>query len=97
MTSTPHPDPPASKVNCGIISVSDTRIPETDCSGELIRQLLLEAGHQVGAYTIMKDEPDQIQAQLINFCNHTDIDRGLVMVVLVSPLVILPMMPSKAC
>ena len=74
MTSNPHPDSPASKVNCAIITVSDTRTPETDRSGQLIRQLLLDAGHQVGAYTIIKDEPDQIQALLIDFCTRTDID-----------------------
>ena len=64
MTATPHPDPPASKVTCGVITVSDSRTPETDTSGELICRLLLEAGHQVGEYKIIKDEPDQIEGNL---------------------------------
>lgn len=64
MTNLPHPDPPGMTVNCAVITVSDTRSPETDRSGQLIKQLLLDAGHTVGAYTIVKDEPTQIQAQM---------------------------------
>ncbi|MGK7875011.1 MAG: molybdenum cofactor biosynthesis protein B [Xenococcaceae cyanobacterium] len=74
MTSTPHPDIAAIAVNCAVITVSDTRSIETDRSGKLIKQLLLEAGHQVGTYTIVKDEPTQIQAQLAQLCHRPDID-----------------------
>lgn len=51
-------------LTCAVITVSDTRSPETDRSGQMIKQLLEEAGHGVGAYTIVKDEPAQIQSQL---------------------------------
>ena len=51
-------------VTCAVITVSDTRSPETDRSGQLIKQLLIDAGHAVTEYTILKDEPAQIQAQL---------------------------------
>ena len=51
-------------MNCAVITVSDTRSPETDRSGQLIKQLLLDAGHAVGVYTIVKDEPAQIQGQM---------------------------------
>jgi len=64
MTHLPHPDSPGMTVNCAVITVSDTRSPETDRSGQMIHQLLLGAGHTVGAYTIVKDEPIQIQAQM---------------------------------
>jgi molybdopterin adenylyltransferase len=60
----PHPDANAIVINCAVITVSDTRSPETDKSGQLIRQLLVDAGHTMGIYTILKDEPAQIQLYL---------------------------------
>jgi molybdopterin adenylyltransferase len=60
----PHPDPSQISVNCAIVTVSDTRTPSTDSSGELVRQLLLAAGHQIGTYRIIPDEPTRIRAEL---------------------------------
>lgn len=74
MTSTPHPNPSVSTVICAVITVSDTRTLATDRSGALIQQLLLEAGHQVNTYTIIKDEPEQIQTQLNTLCIKQEID-----------------------
>ena len=62
----PHPDSPKMTVTCAVVTVSDTRTFETDKSGQLIQQLLLGANHAVGAYTIIKDEPTQIQDQIEN-------------------------------
>ena len=64
MVQQPHPDLGEIAVNCAAITVSDTRSVETDKSGKLVQQLLVEAGHLVGAYAIIKDEPTQIQMQL---------------------------------
>lgn len=64
MAQQPHPDPSGMTVTCAVITVSDTRSPETDRSGQLIKQLLLDAGHAVGTYTIIRDEPAQIQTQM---------------------------------
>jgi len=62
MMQQPHPDKTGMiVVTCAVIT--DTR-PETDRSSQLIKQLLLDAGHAVGAYTIVKDEPAQIQTQI---------------------------------
>ena len=44
-----------------IVTCSDTRTPETDTSGQLIRKLLEERGHTVVGYHLVKDEPAQIQ------------------------------------
>lgn len=60
----PHPDTGKIIVNCAVITVSDTRSPQTDKSGQLIQQLLLNADRAVGYYTIIKDEPTQIRSQL---------------------------------
>ena len=62
--SQPHPDPLAISIDCAVITVSDTRTPDTDSSGALIQQLLLAAGHKICRYQIVPDEPDQIRAQL---------------------------------
>jgi molybdopterin adenylyltransferase len=49
-------------IRCGVITISDTRTPETDTSGAAIRALLEAAGHTVTRYRLIKDEPDQIAA-----------------------------------
>src|SRR5262249_34931986 len=43
---------------CAVITASDTRTPETDTSGQRIRTLLEQAGHTVGAYGILPDDPE---------------------------------------
>ncbi|MEM7795073.1 MAG: molybdenum cofactor biosynthesis protein B [Cyanobacteria bacterium P01_C01_bin.118] len=58
--TTPHPDPDFVPAVCGVITVSDTRTVDTDKSGQLIQSTLQAAGHQIGAYRLVKDEPDQI-------------------------------------
>lgn len=50
-----------------IVTVSDSRTPETDTSGALIRALIEAAGHQVVDYRIVKDEPEQVAKALEDF------------------------------
>ncbi|MCL4859151.1 MAG: molybdenum cofactor biosynthesis protein MoaB [Caldilineaceae bacterium] len=51
-------------VPIAIVTVSDTRTPETDTSGQLIRALAEAAGHVIVAHRIVKDEPDQVAQAL---------------------------------
>jgi molybdenum cofactor biosynthesis protein B len=44
-------------VSCYVLTVSDTRTPETDTSGRAIADLLEAAGHRVAGRSIVKDEP----------------------------------------
>ena len=74
MTPQPHPDSTEITVTCAVVTVSDTRTPETDKSGQLIQQLLLVANHAVGAYTIIKDEPTQIQGQIEQLGQNLNLD-----------------------
>lgn len=74
MVHQPHPDSSKMRVNCAVITVSDTRSPDTDRSGQLIQQLLIAAGHAVALYTILKDEPAQIQANLKAIGERSEID-----------------------
>jgi len=54
-------------VPISIVTVSDTRTPETDISGKLIRSLAENAGHTVVDYRIVQDEPDQVLQVLDDF------------------------------
>ncbi|MGV2827836.1 MogA/MoaB family molybdenum cofactor biosynthesis protein [Myxosarcina sp. GI1(2024)] len=74
----PHPVKSAISLNCAVITVSDTRSVETDNSGRIIQQLLIDAGHQIVAYTIVKDEAQQIKAWL----SKVDSDAGLDTIIL---------------
>lgn len=56
-----HPQGLDRPVRCAVITVSDTRTPDTDQSGQIIQALLTQAGHQPTAYHILPDEPDQIR------------------------------------
>ncbi|ELR96529.1 molybdenum cofactor biosynthesis protein B [Gloeocapsa sp. PCC 73106] len=61
----PHPDPIApTPLNCVVITVSDTRSPENDRSGELIKSFLQTGGHVTVGYRIIPDEPETIASEL---------------------------------
>jgi molybdenum cofactor biosynthesis protein B len=72
VTQSPTTDSPSNQhraaapdvIRCAVLTVSDTRTEENDTSGALIRRLLTDAGHEVAAYRIVKDEPAQIREML---------------------------------
>ncbi len=51
-------------VAIAIVTVSDTRTPETDINYHYLRPQIEAAGHRVAAYRLIKDEPDQVGAVL---------------------------------
>ena len=70
----PHPDKNAIAINCAVITVSDTRTPETDKSGKIIQQLLTEASHNIVTYDIVKDEPQDIKEWLTKLDRDANLD-----------------------
>ena len=48
-----------------VITVSDTRTTENDTSGNLIQDMIGEAGHGVARYSVVKDDADQIKAAIM--------------------------------
>jgi molybdopterin adenylyltransferase len=56
----------------GVITASDSRTPETDESGKLIRTLLEAAGHCVDYYEILPDDREKISAALVNNLENLD-------------------------
>lgn len=74
MAHQPHPDAADVVVGCAVITVSDTRTSDTDRSGQILQQLLTSAGHRIVHYTIVRDEPDLIELQVIELSNRSDLD-----------------------
>jgi molybdopterin adenylyltransferase len=74
MSYLPHPNSLERTINCAIITVSDTRTVETDKSGQLIRELLVNSNHFVTAYRIIKDEPAEIKAEIQLLKERVDVD-----------------------
>jgi molybdopterin adenylyltransferase len=49
----------------GVLTASDTRTPDDDKSGQLIKQMFEAAGHHVEFYRVVRDEDDTIAAAII--------------------------------
>ena len=64
-------------VRCAVITVSDTRTPDNDTSGQFIQQALTQAGHTVSAYHIVKDEPEDIRHLLTHYIQMPDTEAIL--------------------
>lgn len=60
-------------IGCWVLTVSDTKTPETDTSGEVIRRLLLEAGHRVIGSAIVRDEPKDVQRVIREACANDEV------------------------
>ena len=51
-------------VTVAIVTVSDTRTPETDKNKHYLEARMEELGHIVAAYRLIKDEPNQVESAL---------------------------------
>lgn len=77
MSSTEHRAQAPARVGCAVLTVSDTRTPETDASGRAIADLLSGAGHRVAARAIVRDEPAEIDAALDRWLASPDVEAIL--------------------
>ncbi len=64
MVQVPHEHDQSVSVCCAVITVSDTRSPAEDRSGQFIQSALLAAGHRIASYAVVRDEPLKIQSHL---------------------------------
>jgi molybdenum cofactor biosynthesis protein B len=55
-----HRKTAVTSVRCAVLTVSDTRAPETDVSGRTIVELLEAAGHAVAKRQILRDDPKDV-------------------------------------
>jgi len=60
-------------IGVAIVTVSDTRTPETDVNRRYITDRLTALGHTVAAYRLIKDEPDQVAAALDELAARPDV------------------------
>lgn len=51
-------------VTVALVTVSDTRTPDSDANRQYVERRMAELGHVVAAYRLIKDEPDQVAAVL---------------------------------
>jgi molybdenum cofactor biosynthesis protein B len=61
-------------LNLAVLTVSDTRLPEDDKSGQILVDRIEAGGHKVHARAIVKDDVPAIQAQLRQWIDDPDID-----------------------
>ena len=51
-------------VPVAIVTVSDSRTPETDVNGQYLRAAITAVGHVVVDYRLIRDEPEEVTAVL---------------------------------
>jgi molybdopterin adenylyltransferase len=57
-----------------VITVSDTRTPETDKSGDTLCERIATAGHHLASRAIVKDDVRQIRAAVRKLTKRADVD-----------------------
>ena len=61
-------------VGIAVLTVSDTRTPENDKSGDTLAARIVETGHRLAARAIVKDDVAAIRAQVEGWSRNDDID-----------------------
>jgi molybdenum cofactor biosynthesis protein B len=61
-------------VNIAVLTVSDSRTPETDKSGQILVERISDAGHHLAARDIVIDDRDAITAKLRTWIDDPEID-----------------------
>ncbi|MGB1239955.1 MAG: molybdenum cofactor biosynthesis protein B [Pseudomonadales bacterium] len=61
-----------------VLTVSDTRTPETDSSGDVLQQGLEEAGHNIGPRAIVIDDIYKIRAKVSQWIASDDVHAILI-------------------
>jgi molybdenum cofactor biosynthesis protein B len=56
-------------VACFVLTISDTKTPESDASGSVIRELLVGGGHRVAGSAIVRDDPVRVQQIVREQCD----------------------------
>jgi molybdenum cofactor biosynthesis protein B len=68
------PEKTFTPINIAVLTVSDTRTPETDTSGDILVKRLEDAGHTLAARLIVKDDAGLLAAQLEQWIDDPEID-----------------------
>ena len=69
-----HKESAPDTVRVAILTISDTRTPETDTGGDIAEELLRGAGQEVVERRIVRDEVSGIRNNLIDLLARSDVD-----------------------
>ena len=69
-----HRESAPEKVRIAVLTISDTRTPETDTGGDTIEELMRGAGHEVVERDIVRDEVSSLRAKLVDLLARPDVD-----------------------
>ena len=69
-----HKESAPETVRVAILTISDTRTPETDTGGDVAEELLQGAGQEVVERRIVRDEVSGIRNNLIDLLARSDVD-----------------------
>ena len=69
-----HRESAPETVRVAILTISDTRTPETDTGGDVAQELLVGAGQEVVERRIVRDEVSGIRNSLIDLLARSDVD-----------------------
>jgi molybdenum cofactor biosynthesis protein B len=69
-----HRDASPERVRVAVLTISDTRTPETDTGGNALVELMREAGHEVSRREIVEDDAPRIEVVLQEFLTDTSVD-----------------------
>ncbi len=65
-------------VRAAVLTISDSRTPESDTSGRLIQERLESAGHAVSDRLILKDDPETIRRGVLEQVSRPDVDAVII-------------------
>jgi molybdenum cofactor biosynthesis protein B len=69
-----HREASPEKIRVAVLTISDTRTPETDTGGNIIVELMREAGHEIPRREIVRDDAPRIQELLQGLLADEDVD-----------------------
>ncbi len=69
-----HRESAPERVRVAVLTISDTRTPETDTGGDTIEELMRGAGHEIVQRGIVQDDAALIRTKLVDLLAHPDVD-----------------------
>jgi molybdenum cofactor biosynthesis protein B len=69
-----HRESAPGRVRVAVLTISDTRTPETDTGGDTIEELMRNAGHEIVERAIVRDEASSIRTKLMDLLARPDLD-----------------------
>lgn len=61
-------------IRLAVLTISDTRTPETDTGGDIIEELMRQAGHEIVDRAIVTDDAPRIRKVLVDLLARSDVD-----------------------